>query len=251
MRCVCEVEGAGKSTTRLPSPDPHPASVAAHRRSPRAVPLLPSGISEVLFVYRGGAAGAPLAVLSRWGRRRGAPPPLRVSPPPLPPHSLHPRLRLSEAGAGVSCVGGRARPAAGPSFPPCPRPPATPPLSGYLAIAFRRVGLKTPGGGRPAVPGVGGAAGPVGRVARRRGAAAPAWRVAALPRTPVPSAAPRRGRGPGAPPSRAPVGLVPRASLAPIGGAAVGRVAGRGVPSPTVFALPTPVLSRFLSRRPA
>ena len=112
---------------------------------------------------------------------------------------------------------------------------AAPPLSGYLAVAFRRVGLKTPGGVVLPPPGSGGRWGP-------RGVAAPGGGSLGLP---VPSAAPRRGRGPGAP-SRAPVGLGPRARLAPSWGAVAAgasRVEGSVCLSSFRFSRPRPSLS--------
>ena len=111
---------------------------------------------------------------------RGAP---RVGVPPWLPDGAGSVRGVSRRG-GVSPL---------PRFRPRP-------LSGYLATASRRVGLKTPGGSpfRPRGRGDGGA---------RRG---PSRR---LPRTPVPEAARRRRGGLGAPLGR-PWGSPPRARFA-------------------------------------
>lgn len=113
----------------------------------------------------------------------------------LPPLATRGRWRF---GGGVVRVSSR--------WDPLPRLGApAPTLSGYLAIAFRRVGLKTPGGVALSVPGVGGTAG-----ARREPVS---LRLPPLPRTAVPEAG--RGLwGSGAPP-RAPVGPVPRRPALP------------------------------------
>lgn len=127
----------------------------------------------------------------------------RVGVPP--PSRRGSRARVPD-GAGVARGGATGRVGAAAVLPPAsstPRPP-----SGYLATAFRRVGLKTPRGGRLSVPGVGGTEGPVGS---RRRPAAPADSRSSRGGRPFP----RRAAavvGSGAP-SRAPVGL---ASACPV-----------------------------------
>ena len=174
---------------RLPaSPPPR-----ALRPSPPLRPSVrPSGVRRRGGPSRGASAsfptGSPVckqrgryAILSgRWsGRAR-------------PPRRLPPRLRPDPRGPGdrrvrVAAAVGRSRPA-----------PASWPrvsarlLSGYLAVAFRRGGLKTPGGS-PSRPRGRGAVGPAGRVGRPAlsqtlsappAAAAPEAAVGGLPGAP-------------------------------------------------------------------
>ena len=176
---------------------------------------------------------APLPSGSYRGRPRVPPvvPPAVLLPLPHPPRLGARPLPV----AGVRCDGGLCEVATATTDSGASA--ATPPLSGYLAVAFRRVGLKTPGGVVLPPPGSGGRWGP--RVVRRPGRRPPSDSLS-LPRLP------RRGRGPGAP-SRAPVGLGSRARLAPPGGCRRGCVAGRGLrlvsrrsvfPPPTLSASP-------------
>lgn len=117
------------------------------------VPSFPSGCS-VPFLG-GGARPVPRRGKGSAPRRR-------------PAAALSPWLPGARAGRSRRRARGRERARRRVGGPPSrvfhPRT-----LSGYLATAFRRVGLKTPRGGRLSVPGVGGAEGPVG--SRRRPAA--------------------------------------------------------------------------------
>lgn len=163
---------------------PLPLSPHPHRGGPWVVPL--SRPAVPFRFSRGWCASVP---------RRG-----KGSAP-----RRHPAVAPGRSRLGARRVSSRRR---------SPLPRFRPrPLSGYLATASRRVGLKTPGGSpfRPRGRGDGGA---------RRG---PSWR---LPRTPVPEAAglpfPRHAAvvaGSGSPPW-APVGL---ASACPVRRCVVGR----------------------------
>ena len=134
------------------------------------VPSFPSGSSVPPFVSGGWCAFRP-------------PSGGRGSAPRRRPAALSPWLPGARAGRSRRRARGRDRARRGGGGPPSrvfhPRP-----LSGYLATAFRRVGLKTPGGVASPSPGSGGRRGPLGAVGVRR-----------LPRTPVPHAAGGRSRG--------------------------------------------------------
>lgn len=128
-----------------------------------------------------------------------------------PPAAAAPALTVPER--SVACGGGAA---VGPRVPPRflgPRVSA-PLLSGYLAVAFRRGGLKTPGGS-PFRPRGRGAVGPVGSC--RSGGASRFLLLArpALPQTrrppPVAAAPEAAVGGRVASPLWAPVGPAPRA----------------------------------------
>lgn len=142
-------------------------------------------------------------------------------------------------GVGAGAAGGLARPA-----PPSGPRVSAPLLSGYLALAFRRGGLKTPGGSpyRPRGRGGGGA--------RREGRSSAGGLPGSSPRP----ALPQTQRAPLRPPalpeaavgggvSRAPSGR-PRGSR-PERLACPGRRV-RGVPCPVCPAFPSPTLFYFL-----
>lgn len=152
------------------------------------VPSFPSGCS-VPFLG-GGARPVPRRGKGSAPRRR-------------PAAALSPWLPGARAGRSRRRARGRERAHRRGGGPPSrvfhPRT-----LSGYLATAFRRVGLKTPGGVASPSPGSGGRRGPSGAVDVRR-----------LPRTPVPHAVVGSGA-----PSWAPVGL---ASACPVRRCVVGR----------------------------
>lgn len=164
--------GGRRLPSRSRSPPSTPAACLTAPRRPagvsrlfpvrlfRSVPLLGCGARPV--PPRRGKGSAP--------RRRPAPPSRRGS-----------RARVPD-GAGVVRGGATGRVGAAAVLPPASSTPR--PLSGYLATAFRRVGLKTPGGVASPSPGSGGRRGPSGAVDVRR-----------LPRTPVPHAAGGRSRG--------------------------------------------------------
>lgn len=174
------------------------------------VPSFPSGCS-VPFLG-GGARPVPRRGKGSAPRRR-------------PAAALSPWLPGARAGRSRRRARGRERARRRGGGPPSrvfhPRT-----LSGYLATAFRRVGLKTPGGVASPSPGSGGRRGPSGAVDVRR-----------LPRTPVPHAVVGSGA-----PSWAPVGL---ASACPVRRCVVGR-------GPRVCrSRPAFLVSCLLSRWPA
>lgn len=179
----------GGARAFLPSFLPSPSLSVPAAASPRPVgcPSFPSGSPVPLQGWRAlrpprGVKGVSAA---------------SASPPPPSSHRW-PHAAGVALGGGVTRVSSRWDPLLRLGAP-------APTLSGYLAIAFRRVGLKTPGGVALSVPGVGGTAG-----ARREPVS---LRLPPLPRAAVPEAG--RGLwGSGAPP-RAPVGPVPRRPALP------------------------------------
>ena len=185
MRPPLAAHGGRRPSSRSRSPPSAPAVASPAPRRPVGDPLSRPAVSFRSVSLGGGARPFP---------RRGKGSAPRRRPAVAPGRS---RLRARRVSSRRRSPLPRFRPR---------------PLSGYLATASRRVGLKTPGGSplRPRGRGDGGA---------RRG---PSRR---LPRTPVPEAAGCRSRG--TPPSRgsgsppwAPVGL---ASACPVRRCVVGR----------------------------
>lgn len=173
--------------SRLPPSLPLPLRPRRRLASARGLSLFPVRLSRSLT----GVARVTSAAGGKRGERRVGLPAAAL----LAPLATRGRCRF---GGGVTRVSSRWDPLLRLGAP-------APTLSGYLAIAFRRVGLKTPGGVALSVPGVGGTAG-----ARREPVS---LRLPPLPRTAVPEAG--RGLwGSGAPP-RAPVGPVPRRPALP------------------------------------
>lgn len=191
-------EGGGRSLSSPPVRGPVSGSAAGGSRRTaalfpalallRPLPLLasphrerPAGVSPL------SRPALPCSVPFRfWGvvRVRFPPSGERGAAPRRRPAALSPWLpgarRRTEPASCEGRADGRVVAAAvSPSRVFRPRP-----LSGYLATAFRRVGLKIPGGVASPSPGSGGRRGPSGAVDVRR-----------LPRTPVPRAAGGRSRG--------------------------------------------------------
>lgn len=155
--CVCRSPEA----CSLPSIQP---SALPARRLLLLKPLKPVGVPlsrPASFVFTVTGAGSRSFAISWVGRSRGGSPAVAFGllppPPPPPPHLTAVATAFSMRRSRCRVVwlsGARCRVsrhvAAGPvSLPPHPllaseRPAPT--LSGYLVIAFRRVGLKTPGG---------------------------------------------------------------------------------------------------------
>lgn len=182
---------------------------------PRVRPLFPVRLFRVPFRFWG-----VVRVLFPPSGGRGAP---RVGVPPALSPWLPGARRRTEPASCEGCADGRVVAAA--VLPPASSAPR--PLSGYLATAFRRVGLKTPGGVASPSPGSGGRRGPSGAVDVRR-----------LPRTPVPRAAGGRSRGV---PSRSGFG-------SPLSGARGARLRAPGSPVRRRSRAPCPsVPTRFPS----
>lgn len=177
---------------------PLPLLASPHRERPAGVvPSFPSGSS----VFRSVSWGV---VRVRFPRRGKGERPASASRPPSRRGSRARVAGRSRCRARVARTGASSRRRSS-----LPRLPAPRPLSGYLATAFRRVGLKTPRGGRLSVPGVGGAEGPVGS---RRRPAAPADSRSSGFGSPLSGARGARLRVPGSPVrrrSRAPCLSVP------------------------------------------
>lgn len=218
--------GAGSLALLAPSEDPCLALPAGQgsRWTAALFPLSLSSVHSRCLPHRTAAARGCVAsfpsgcsVSFLGGGARPVPPPSggKGSASRRRPAALSPWLPGARAGRSRRRARGRDRARRRRGVPPSrvfhPRT-----LSGYLATAFRRVGLKTPGGVASSVPGVGGAEGPVG--SRRRRPAAPADSRSSRGGWPFP----RRAAavvGSGAP-SRAPVGL---ASACPVRRCVVGR----------------------------
>ena len=195
VRPPLAAHGGRRPSSRSRSPPSAPAVASPAPRRPVGDPLSRPAVSFRSVSLGGGARPFP---------RRGKGSAPRRRPAVAPGRS---RLRARRVSSRRRSPLPRFRPR---------------PLSGYLATASRRVGLKTPGGSplRPRGRGDGGA---------RRG---PSRR---LPRTPVPEAACRRRGGLGAPLGR-PWGSPPRARFA--GASSVAGLVSVG-PDP----LPSVVLS--------
>lgn len=190
-------DGGSLSSSRSP-----PSTPAACLTAPRAArgccPLFPVRLFRVPFRFLGGGA-RPFPPSGESGER-----PASASRPPSRRGSRARVAGRSRCRARVARTGASSRRRSS-----LPRLPAPRPLSGYLATAFRRVGLKTPRGGRLSVPGVGGAEGPVGS---RRRPAAPADSRSSGFGSPLSGARGARLRVPGSPVrrrSRAPCLSVP------------------------------------------
>lgn len=191
-------DGGSLSSSRSP-----PSTPAACLTAPRAArgccPLFPVRLFRVPF--RSVSWGV---VRVRFPRRGKGERPASASRPPSRRGSRARVAGRSRCRARVARTGASSRRRSS-----LPRLPAPRPLSGYLATAFRRVGLKTPRGGRLSVPGVGGAEGPVGS---RRRPAAPADSRSSGFGSPLSGARGARLRVPGSPVrrrSRAPCLSVP------------------------------------------
>lgn len=191
-------DGGSLSSSRSPPSTPA-ACLTAPRAARGCVPSFPSGSSVFRSVpFLGGV------VRVRFPRRGKGERPASASRPPSRRGSRARVAGRSRCRARVARTGASSRRRSS-----LPRLPAPRPLSGYLATAFRRVGLKTPRGGRLSVPGVGGAEGPVGS---RRRPAAPADSRSSGFGSPLSGARGARLRVPGSPVrrrSRAPCLSVP------------------------------------------
>lgn len=242
------------SPSRLPPPCAH-LRLRRCRRWPggvlplsRPAPVISCAPGVVRDLFPGGGRDA-LALLSR------RLPPL---PPRLSPALMVPGWLCRVRGRVPVPRGGLARPA-----PPSGPRVSAPLLSGYLALAFRRGGLKTPGGSpyRPRGRGDGGARRDVGRP--REAFPVPPRARRSLRLSGAPSGRRRfpgrRSRGRFASPLWAPEGSRPERPACPARWRAAAGCRVRGVPRPVVcpaFPFPTlcfffPYVSRFVSRWPA
>lgn len=160
---VCGGEGVGSGPPRdllrflsLPlyasvrPPPPLPSAARGRSASFPTGSVISCAPGVVRDLFPGGGRDA-LALLEA----PAAPPPPRLS------GTDGAGVALPRAGVGAGAAGGLARPA-----PPSGPRVSAPLLSGYLALAFRRGGLKTPGGSpyRPRGRGGGGARRDVGRL---------------------------------------------------------------------------------------
>lgn len=213
-----------------------PASAAAVG-GPRAFCLFPDRLRD-LVCTGGGTRSLP----GRWpGRARSPRGTCRSSPRRGSPALTVPGWLCRVRGwGGAGAAGGLARPA-----PPSGPRVSAPLLSGYLALAFRRGGLKTPGGSpyRPRGRGGGGARRDVGRL--REGFPVPphvrrSLRLSGPPLRPpaLPEAAVRGGVSRA--PSGRPRGSRPERLACPAGWRAAAGRRVRGVPCPVCPAFPSP-----------
>lgn len=239
------------ASVRPPPPPPLPSAARGRSASFPTGSVISCAPGVVRDLFPGGGRDA-LALLEA----PAAPPPPRLS------GTDGAGVAPPRAGGGVcaGAAGGLARPAA----PSGPRVSA-PLLSGYLALAFRRGGLKTPGGSpyRPRGRGGGGARRDVGRP--REGFPVPphvrrSLRLSGAPLRPpaLPEAAVRGGVSRA--PSGRPRGSRPERLACPARWRAAAGCRVRGVPCPVCPAFPSPTLSfffyflrvsRFVSRWPA
>lgn len=224
------------ASVRPPPPPPLPSAARGRSASFPTGSVISCAPGVVRDLFPGGGRDA-LALLEA----PAAPPPPRLS------GTDGAGVAPPRAGGGVcaGAAGGLARPAA----PSGPRVSA-PLLSGYLALAFRRGGLKTPGGSpyRPRGRGGGGARRDVGRP--REGFPVPphvrrSLRLSGAPLRPpaLPEAAVRGGVSRA--PSGRPRGSRPERLACPARWRAAAGCRVRGVPCPVCPAFPSPTLSFF------
>lgn len=208
-------------------PWPPASQTATALGGPRSFRLFPVRLRDVVCTG-GGTRSLP----GRWtGRALSSsrrPPPLRRGSPALTLPGWLGRAR----GGVVGAAGGLARPAPPPSGPRV----SAPLLSGYLAVAFRRAGLKTPGGSpfRPRGRGGGGARRDVGRP-REGFPVPPHARLSLRLGGPPPAAGASRGGGRwgvSRAPSGRPWGPGPSARLARLPWRAAAGCRVRGAPCP-------------------
>lgn len=244
------------SASVVPSPPlssvrPLPSTAAAALGGPRSFRLFPVRLRDRVVWC---APGVVRDLSSRAVAGARSPSRHLSLPPSLPSRRGSPALTVPWWSRRAPGVGGRCGVGSVPrSGPRVPRSPlsgsrvSAPLLSGYLAVAFRRGGLKTPGGVAPPPPGSGG-----GGARRDVGRPPEGFPVppgppgspsdSACPHLWTPPPLPRRRSG-GVRVSRAPSGRPWGPARAP-GSPALGRVAAgcrvRGVPCPSrLFPFPT------------